>query len=345
MKIVSVLVAALVLVLGVPPANAAPRVSVSNANGDAVIDPTYATTITVRGRGFQSIKNGHGGIYVLFGVVKGAWKPSAGGKSGANYLSVPDSESKNNAGYARFVAFPGSDTAGSANGGTIAANGTWSTKLAVPGAVFTTTDNTGKAVRVDCRVSTCGVITIGAHGVANAHNESFTRVRVGKVAAAEQAPSETTTAPLVQEGGQPTPLVEEGGQRPSRNPALEVDRASAKPGRVLAFSAVGLDPGNQVSATFDNGAAAVGPMTVGANGQVAGVLTLPTDLRSGTYELRIVGGEDQPSVRFAVVAPEVADAESGTDRWALVFAISSGVVLAAAIAFGVRHRLRGRRAA
>lgn len=329
-----------VLAVGLGPADATARVTLKNTDGAAVVDPTYATTLTVSGRGFQAIENGHGGIYVLFGVVKGAWQPSKGGTSGSSYLTVPDSQSRANAGYARFVAFPGSDTADSANGGTISADGTWRTTITVPGGVFTTYDAQQKAVRVDCRVSTCGVITIGAHGVSNARNETFTPVRVAKLAAPTRSTSETV-------GTQNT-----GTARPAAAPViaapvvsgtakLEVDRASARPGRVLAFNAAGLTPGSQVSATFENGRAAVGPMTVGANGQVAGVFRLPTDLRTGTYELRIVGSTEPVSVRFGVLAPQVAESDSGWNSGQLptAFAVGSAVVLAAALVFaGVRRR-------
>ena len=58
------------------PASAVPQVDVANASGDAVVDPTYATTVTVRGRGFQSVKGGHGGIYVFFGTVEPGWRLS-----------------------------------------------------------------------------------------------------------------------------------------------------------------------------------------------------------------------------------------------------------------------------
>jgi hypothetical protein len=335
------------VLLPAAPADAASRVTLTNSDGKAVIDPTYTTTLTVRGRGFQSIRNGHGGIYVLFGVVKGAWRPSAGGTSGGSYLTVPDSQSKNNAGYAKFVAFPGSDTAGSANGGTIAADGSWSTKIAVPGAVFTTYDKDQKPVRIDCRVSVCGVITIGAHGVSNSHNESFTRVRFGTVVGASftTPTGSTTTGSTVTGAPATTPSV----QAPpavagvAAVPALEVDRASAKPGRVLSFSAEGLDPGSQVSATFDDGRAGVGPLTVGASGQLAGVLRLPTNLTTGTYELRIVGGTKSPTVRFAVVAPEVATVEE--DQAPIVFAaVGAGVLVLALVAAALIRRKRARRA-
>ena len=93
--------------------------------------------------------------------------------------------------------------------------------------------------------------------------------------------------------------------RPAGPAALEVDRASAVAGNVLAFTATGLPPGVQVSAVFDDGAAGAGPFLVGADGTLAGVITLPAATGAGTHELRLFGVEDPPSVQFAVVASEV----------------------------------------
>lgn len=345
---------AVIVALAVPatatPAGAAARVSAVNPQGSTAIDPTYTTTLTLRGSGFQSIRKGHGGIYVLFAAVDGQWRPSKGGKSGENYLSVPDSESKANSGFAKFVAFPGSDTAGSANGGTIAANGTWSTTINVPGATFRAVDRDGKVRSVDCRTDTCGVLTIGAHGVVNAKNESFTRVTVRDLYADGQEPAvvetpaagagsgpATTGAVAPSSGGAAAPVV--------AGPAtLEVDRASARAGRALAFSASGLLPGSQVSATFEDGEAAVGPLTVGATGQVAGVLALPAGLGTGTYELRLIGEGDLPSVRFAVAA-NPAGAVDEDERLPFVFAgLGAIAVVAASIAAVLVRRKRARRA-
>ena len=71
---------------------------------------------------------------------------------------------------------------------------------------------------------------------------------------------------------------------------------------MLAFTATGLPPGVQVSAVFDDGAAGAGPFLVGADGTLAGVITLPAATGAGTHELRLFGVEDPPSVQFAVVA-------------------------------------------
>ncbi|MFJ1763421.1 hypothetical protein ACIOD2_24130 [Amycolatopsis sp. NPDC088138] len=188
----SVLVAGLLLANASPAQAAGARVQVSPATAD----PGYATTLTLRGSGFQSVPKGYGGIYVLFGwVADGAWQPSKGGAAGATYRYVPDKESKDNRGFQRFVAFPGSDTASSANGGQLSADGTWSTQLVVPGARFRSTDRDGKVVDVDCLTVRCGLITVGAHGVVNANNETFTPVSFAVPAKVTAAPPSTSDSP------------------------------------------------------------------------------------------------------------------------------------------------------
>ena len=158
-------------------------------DGGGTLNPDGPTTLDLTGSGFQSIQGGFGGIYVLFGWVSdpngGSWKPSQGGKTGENYKYVPDDES-NPTGYDVFVAFPGSSTEAAANGGTIAADGTWHAKMTVPGAAFTSMDRAGNPSPVDCLSVQCGVITIGAHGVTNTSNETFTPVAFST--AASEAP-------------------------------------------------------------------------------------------------------------------------------------------------------------
>lgn len=163
------------------PAEAAARVSIF---GTPSADGT--SSLTLSGSGFQSVQNGFGGIYVLFGVVDGTWQPSKGGKTGQNLRYAYDDESKPE-GFQLFVTFPGSSTAHAANGGELGADGTWSGTIKVPGAQFTSYDRERNPVDVDCTKEQCGIITIGAHGVANATNETFTPVEfpaAGQAAAA-----------------------------------------------------------------------------------------------------------------------------------------------------------------
>lgn len=171
--VTAALITAAAVLVPAPPATAAARVTVSPATAD----PDYASELRLHGAGFQSVKNGFGGVYVLFGTVSGTWRPSRGGTSGEDYVYVQDSETKDNHGYQRFVAFPGDPTAYAANGGTVKADGTWDATLVVPGAVFPAKGRDGTIRQVDCRKVQCGVITIGAHGVANPDNETFTPVR------------------------------------------------------------------------------------------------------------------------------------------------------------------------
>lgn len=338
------------------PALADSRVSVANPGGQAKIDPTYATTLKVSGSGFQSIKGGHGGIYVFFGTVKPGWQPSKGGATGQDYYYVPDSEAKNNQGFQKYVAFPGSDTASSANGGTMSSSGGWSTQLVVPGATFQTYDRAGAVHTIDCRKVTCGVITVGAHGVTNANNETFTPVTVGSLgtSGATSSPSATPTGSTTT-GADPTaPATAEPGSGAKPKPAgpatLEVDRGSAVAGNVLAFTATGLPAGTQVSAIFDDGAAGAGPFMAGADGSLAGIITLPADTGPGTHELRLYGVEAPPSVSFAVqpaetstetVEPQAVDDDDTRAAWLFAGAAALVLVLALVrVGFGLMRRRR-----
>src|SRR5690606_28587632 len=256
--------------------HAAGRVGVSNEFGSAAIDSKYSTKLTVSGSSFQSIRGGHGGVYVWFGTVSGRWQPSKGGISGVNYKYVPDTESANNAGFQRYVAFPDSDTASSASA-VMSANGSWRVSLTVPGPTFKAVGRNGSVSTIDCRKVTGGVITIGAHGVKHANNETFTPEKVAEL---------HQSAPTDQPSAQPTPAAPDAEPDPATDPgavpdagatdapgadaptvpvgaaAIEVDRTAAVAGRVLAFNASGLPAGQQVSVVFDDGRSGAGPFLV-----------------------------------------------------------------------------------
>ncbi|GAA4804232.1 hypothetical protein ACFQ0K_11485 [Nocardioides caeni] len=331
------LAAALAVLGPSPSATAAGRVTLTNSAGAAVIDATYATTLTVEGRGFQSVRGSSGGVYVFFGTVSGRWQPSQGGDSGEDYLYVPDSRSSANQGYQRFLAFtPGTSGAS----GSIKQDGSFSTTITVPGATFKAVGLNGRARTVDCRKVRCGVITIGAKGVHNGNNETFTPVQVGDLhdgssPSADPSSGTTDAAPAtVGDAVESAPQVK--GPR-----LLEVDRTAAHTGRVMPFRASGLPAGSQVSAVLDDGVAAAGPFLVGADGAVAGVLTLPADLDAGTHELRIYGPaslDAKPvTVRFAVAVDEdagsppatAAEGEDSEVPWGpIVFGVSAVLFLA-----------------
>lgn len=355
--VLMLLLAGLVVPVGAAgPAHAQGRVTVTGPDGGAVVDPTYATTLTVRGSGFQAVQGGHGGVYVFFGHVRDGWRPSQGGRTGEDYFYVPDSESRDNQGFQRFVAFPGSDTASSAQG-TMSRAGAWSATLTVPGALFEAFDRSGGSRTIDCREVTCGVITVGAHGVSNASNETFTPVTVSDLYDADDPAATGEPTPVA--GAEVTEPATEGGDSPAGRrprsvaPALEVDRESAVAGHVLPFSAVGLTAGRQYSLVLDDGVAGAGPFVAGVDGTVAGVLTLPVDLGPGTHVLRLWAGEgaEVPEVSFAVQQASEVPVErvavsgeaTGRDPGAVLLVVA-GALLLALVLLRLALLVRGRRA-
>lgn len=345
------------------PAQANARVTVDADGQGAVIDSTYSTRLKVSGTGFQSVQSGHGGLYVWFGTVNGQWRPSQGGQSGSNYVYLPDSESRDNAGFQRYVAFPGSSTAEAANGGVMGRDGSWSVDLLVPGPKFQAVGRNGSVTEVDCSKVTCGVITIGAHGVKSARNETFTPVRIADLQpdSDQQAPApEATTptnnsAPTTGTTTGPTDSTgpDSGGDdvpaQGPRGPAeLTVDHTSAYVGRAMSFTVTGLTPGEQFTVVLDDGVAAVGPFMVGSDGTASGVISIPPTVSAGTHELRLFGASRQASVKFGVQAdPDLAPVATQTDEteWLpMAFAgVAAAVFLVALVVTLLRLR-GGRRA-
>lgn len=348
--------------LAAAPASAAARVSVAAENGKAQADTTYSTPVTVSGSGFQSVPGGFGGIYVVFGWVDdpagGSWRPSKGGVSGQDLLYVPDSESKDNAGFQRFVSYPGSDTASSANGGTIAADGTWSTTLTIPGPKVEVVGRSGAVTSIDCLTVTCGVITFGAHGVSNATNETFTPVQFVDLADAQgaagdddeaaQPGADATAGATPTTGGAASPQVDGPAEATS-------DQSTVVRGRVLSFTARGFAAGEQVVGSLTGGHAGVGPLTAGPYGEVAGVLAVPAALTPGTVTLTLTGAASgqvatldvtviEDPVVAAALANEAQQAGTGPSAatWVLV---GVAVLLVSLVVLGALTARRRRRAA
>lgn len=299
-----VALAAAVALLGIgiaSPASAAAGVSIDSELGGNQVRIDGQTALSVSGSGFQSIQGGFGGIYVLFGWVddpSGAWRPSNGGATGVDYLYVPDTEAKDNQGYQRFVTFPGSGTAAAANGGEVSADGTWNLQMRVPGATFEAIDRDGNVRAVDCREVTCGIITIGAHGVINPSNETFTPVEFvsgsgsGTGSSSTGAESGTTGESDAEAGATGGEATDEEAteEAASSGPAtIGLEQSTIIVGRVLTFTGTGFQPGEQVVAVLGAGETGAGPLIAGRFGEVAGALTLPASLRTGTHVLQLLG--------------------------------------------------------
>jgi len=340
------------------PAHAAAAVSISGVDGKAQASLDGPTTLQLSGSGFQSIQGGFGGIYVMFGTVKGSWRPSMGGVSGRDYLYVPDAQAKSNAGYERFVAFPGSSTGDTANGGLVSADGTWSTTLVVPGPSFQAIDSTGQSVTVDCRTTQCGVITIGAHAVVNASNETFTPVSFG--APSDTQPTETaapspsaeaaTASAEATPGATATPSAATPEATPEVTPeaiaagpfkaTLGVDATTAVAGHALTFTARGFQPGEQVLVVLDDGVVTAGPLTAGRYGELAGILPLDADMRVGTHVLKLTGAASEATTSAEVTvrrdpalvnAAEQAAAETATADAQGFTPLETAIMVAAAL--------------
>ncbi|GAB3399114.1 hypothetical protein GCM10027515_05080 [Schumannella luteola] len=318
-------------------ASAAPRVTVTGANGQAATaDPDYATSVTVKGSGFQTIQGGFGGIYVLFGWVDdpkgGTWKPSKGGVVGEDFRYVPDSEAKDNAGFQRFVSFPGSDTESAAQA-IMQSDGSWSVGMTLPSAVFESHDRANKVIEVDCRKVTCGVLTIGAHGVKNANNESFTPVSF-------VAPGASGTGAGAS-GAAGAGAAAEGADAAAAGPAeparVGLQSSTVAAGDALVFTAQGFTAGEQVVAVLDDGVAAVGPLTAGATGEVAGVLSIPRTIRAGTHALTLTGAGSGQTADVELKVTAASGAAGGADAAGALTASSAAepmwpyLVLGAAI--------------
>lgn len=245
---VLLLVAAALLAGGAQPAEAAAsRVDVSTtpaADG--------STVVTLSGSGFQYQPNAPGGVYVFFGTVAdpttNAWAPSQGGKSGDSFVYSAAGGSQ------LLVAFSGGSSADSANA-QIGADGTWTAKMTIPGSTFSAvfgdphSGNSHTAGQVDCLQVMCGIITIGAHGLWNANNESFTPVSFvtasGEVKAGSAAPSFDDDATVVDVPGAeataaPTAAAETPATDAVETGAPAADAAAEQPAPVTTYIVFGV---------------------------------------------------------------------------------------------------------
>ncbi|MBF4606229.1 HtaA domain-containing protein [Curtobacterium sp. VKM Ac-1393] len=154
---------------------------------------TAGTTLTVTGSGFTKNTNGSG-LYVLFGYV--TKHPSAGGAAGAGYDYVPGAGGTGQDGQG-FVAWP--DNTGTGAAATAKLSGTKNAGFTQGGIVARASFTGQSTKRVDCLSGAvqCGVLTIGAHGAADAAVETFTPVYF----AGQTVPGTLPTGPTSGGGG------------------------------------------------------------------------------------------------------------------------------------------------
>lgn len=131
--------------------------------------------VDLRGTGFATSNNGSsfGGAYVLFGWVDTSlgddWGPGGGGQSGRTFAYAADGASAGT--YQSMINYPGNATGEGFP--TIGADGSWELEgFPIQSSRFVSAQGT----TIDCYVQQCGILTIGAHGSANAGVEVFTPV-------------------------------------------------------------------------------------------------------------------------------------------------------------------------
>lgn len=374
LALLSLAVAPLLLTLPASPAHAAGDVTATSSLGNGAASADGATTITVSGTGLQSIPKAFGGIYVVFGYAPntGAWAPSQGGKSGTDFFYVADSQAKDNSGYQRFVAFPGSTTSDSANGGILGEDGSFSLSMVIPGPTFSAETAGGASQSFDCRNVQCGIFTFGAHGVVNANNETFTPVSFGAAPAAPQGDepiSESDVASAPDAAAEPDPAgaspqgsttepaqSSDAGNTPTPattgKASVGVAQKTVIAGNVLSFTGQGFAPGEQVAATLSAGATAAGPVVAGIFGEIAGAVQIPADMVAGTHKLTLIGAGSKSSatVEFSVMANPAVLTSAGQDEpngiwWALVAVVAAAAVLFLIVLVSLVTALTRRRAA
>lgn len=225
----------------------------------------------------------------------------------------PDAEAAENNGYQRFIAFAGGQTEESANA-VLAEDGSWSIDMVIPGASFESRDRDGSVSTVDCRQVTCGIITIGAHGVKNANNETFTPIAftTDEPATSEEAPAQS-------------PVAAAGDVR------VGVESTTVQAGAAIVFTGRGFTAGEQVVASLDGGLAAVGPLTAGSQGEVAAAVQVPREVRDGTHLLTLRGAgsgavaEVEVSVTGGTAVAAVAAVEQAPS-WAIILMLVASAV-------------------
>jgi len=343
-----------------PAAQAAPRVSITvkdKPSLSGVADSTYLTEVTVSGSGFQSVQNGFGGIYVLFGWANpSTWKPSAGGRTGSDYRYVYDDET-NPVGYQLFVSFPGSSTGYANNGGYLKANGTFSATMKIPGPVFEAYNRSGAVTSVDCVKTQCGIMTIGAHGIVNAKNETFTPLSFQKIySAADGRPSaqaaaapNTAVAPTII-GGRPAtiPVAVDEAKLDEESSG---DVAAAVGETRLTVTVPGADPDSWVGVYLYSEPLFAGWFKPNSEGVID--VDLPANLAAGEHRAVVYGTTGglmgwAPFELASAATPEPvaatpAAAVSTDDGPLLIAAIVVGILALAAIALLVVAVLRRRR--
>lgn len=130
-------------------------------------------TVSLSGTSYPTSRDGatFGGVYVLFGWVDESnpdWAPTKGGASGKTFTYANDGKPSGT--FQQMVNFPGNTTGEGMP--TMNAKGEWKMEFPIEVSQFAS----AQEQQVDCYKVTCGIITIGAHGLPLDGGEVFTPV-------------------------------------------------------------------------------------------------------------------------------------------------------------------------
>lgn len=130
-------------------------------------------TVKLTGSGYPTSRGGEtfGGVYVLFGWVDTTdanWAPTKGGSSGKSFTYANDGRDSGT--FQQMVNFPGNTTGEGMP--TMDDKGNWTMDFPIEQSRFTS----AQEQEIDCYKVTCGVITIGAHGLPLPGGEVFTPI-------------------------------------------------------------------------------------------------------------------------------------------------------------------------
>ena len=272
------------------------------------LDPANANTLSLTGSGYATTNAWgatFGGAYILFGVVNpqnaedsGSWAPSKRGVSGKHYDYAGGAGTNQiMVNYPGNVTEPGSPY--------MDENGDWAAEFTIPGPQFTS--QAGNAV--DCFVQECGVITIGAHGQAQAGVEVFTPVTFAQSATIVTQPVDATVTAggdavfTAQASGAPAPSVQWQSRASESEEFANIEGATATTLTLPAVAASATGTQVRLVATNDAGSATSNAATLTVNAPATATTTTVAAQTVGSYPTDFAGQDVAVS---ATVAPAEA---------------------------------------
>ena len=260
------------------------------------LDPAAGGVLDLVGTGYATTNawgQNFGGAYILFGVATpkdgadpGSWAPSKRGVSGTNYDYAPGAGTNQT-----MVNYPGNETQEGVP--FMDENGDWSGQMVLPGAQF----ESQAGNQIDCFVQQCGVITIGAHGQAQAGVEVFTPVTFAQPATITTQPADQTVTAgtdavfTVAATGSPAPSFQWQTRASEDAEFANVEGATEATFTLAAVGATASGTQVRVVVTNDAGSATSNAATLTVNAPAVATTTTLAPQATDVYPTDFVGQE------------------------------------------------------